>query len=105
MTPELRAQLDTIDGWLQEGNENAGKLWEVLTALRGPDSGDMIVKNATTIHIRAAAFPRTAQNHTLPAKFAIAGDEPSLNESLAGGGHFASHVYFALRTLGIKETK
>lgn len=52
----LRQALDIIEELLSE-HDYSSPLWDVLTALRGPDSGDDSVKYATTCVIRTAAFP------------------------------------------------
>lgn len=56
MTPELRAELDRIEEFLM-GPQGAD-LAMVLSALRGPDETNEIVKESTTNFIRNAAFPR-----------------------------------------------
>lgn len=57
-----REVLDIIDDFLAEGPEMAARrLWDVLTALRGPDDEKADeVKSAYTARIRGAAFPRCA---------------------------------------------
>lgn len=86
---------------------SARQLWDVLSALRGPDyeyrSGDD--KQATTCIIRAACFPKTyANGHNricIPA---------SINDDHSGGPgrrhqldceHFRSHAQKAFRVLGL----
>ena len=49
--------LDDISYYLKYGNnEEARKLWWVLSALRGPDNASYIVKMITTEVIRTVAF-------------------------------------------------
>ncbi len=36
-------------------------LWEILTALRGPDSGDEVLKDNTTAKLRGALFHKLAR--------------------------------------------
>lgn len=64
MTISVRNILDTIDEFLVDNisNGEGGKLWDVLTALRGPDDeSDWASKYTATGPIRAAAFPRFAE--------------------------------------------
>lgn len=64
MTLKVREVLDIIDGVLAGGAQDARELWNILTALRGPDDDgdDWLRKGKTTVHIRAAAFPKTARS-------------------------------------------
>lgn len=103
---KLRHQLDTIDGWLSE--KGGDLLWDVLTALRGPDAGtyNYELKDRTTIHIRRAAFPRTADGYvklgtaTQRAQFDTLRSfkRPGLNDELT---HFQQHIGAAARALGL----
>lgn len=61
MTRELRAILDKIDTVLAKHDDTAAELWNVLTALRGPDSSASNNKSVTTVPIRRVAFPLTAR--------------------------------------------
>src|SRR5262245_50203482 len=57
----FREMLDQIDAFLTEHADDGegGKLWDVLTALRGADHNESeALKEFTTIQIRWAAFPR-----------------------------------------------
>ena len=57
----VREVLDVIDEFLARGDSRAGALWDVLTALRGPDDESKEqLKSSTTSHIRRAAFPLLA---------------------------------------------
>ena len=66
MSPKTREMLDWIDDFLVSHSLEAAELWDVLTALRGPDSGELGNKLRTTVPIRVAAFPRTA---AMPGEF------------------------------------
>lgn len=60
MNRTTRATLDAIDAVLAgDDQEAAMQLWDVLTALRGPDNGGNI-KTTTTCPVRAAAFPQAS---------------------------------------------
>jgi hypothetical protein len=59
MRPKVRALLDQIDSFfITEEAADTRPLWDILTALRGPDNDDEEAKETTTIPIRRAAFPR-----------------------------------------------
>ena len=93
-------------------------LWDVLTALRGPDTwapGASGLKGDTTARIRAFALPNVAKSVFTPAAFSTASGRflaSSLNgKSQLGEGalfstsHFGSHVrdaINALKTLGYR---
>ena len=53
----LRQALNQIQDML-DGQSYSAELWDVIVALRGPDSRDRKIKNATTAIIRSAAFPK-----------------------------------------------
>src|ERR1039458_1293987 len=53
----LRAALNQIQDLL-DGKSFSADLWDILVALRGPDSRNRKIKNATTALIRLAAFPK-----------------------------------------------
>jgi hypothetical protein len=53
----LREALDQIQEMLTDKTYSA-QLWDVLVALRGPDSRNRKWKYATTAIIRSAAFPK-----------------------------------------------
>lgn len=59
--PEVRKILDQIDEIFVTQPHYAQQLWDILTALRGPDSGDEYLKVHTTAFIRGLAFPRWAE--------------------------------------------
>lgn len=96
--------LDLLDEFFAVGNEDAGILWDVLAgAVRGPDRGSHELKAATTIHLRHAAFPKTAgkPNGVVAGNRAIFTTEYAINLDVAynGGSHFASHINDAARAL------
>lgn len=68
--PNVRAALDYLDQILCKETDDAQDLWDILTALRGPDDDVSTMKHAyydpggelkrrVTIPVRRAAFPRT----------------------------------------------
>lgn len=110
--PNVRAALDYLDGILSKGGQDAQDLWDVLSALRGPDDGGADAKVSVTIPIRRNAFPRTrhAVNHTLDltcgvhrrADFGYHSDHSEYCGSVnADGAHFSKHGYHAAVALGL----
>ena len=106
---KLRKQLDQIDTWLcEEGGE---KLWDVLSALRGPDVDDTVdLKETTTIVIRAAAFPQCAEmiskGHDYESEvadrafFITPYKTPTMTVRQKGlSQHFYNHIRFAWAAL------
>lgn len=101
MTLKVREVLDIIDGVLAQDEEDARELWDILTALRGPDDGSVRKKDSTTVHIRAAAFPKTASSY-----FTHATMNPHNPLDLTPGTqlndwHFDGHVRSAAVALGL----
>jgi len=82
----------------------AAELWDIMTALRGPDSGDDNLKREYTQHIRALVVSENVQKdiNCLPdhifgyykSKLPFTGKEISniLNEKSYRDGHFLSHI-------------
>lgn len=63
MSPETRKELDRIDMFLaNQPSVVARELWNILTALRGPDNGNDAIKDETTCVIRTKAFPQLANS-------------------------------------------
>lgn len=122
MNKELRAVLNVIDEALAQQNDVSKQLWNVLTALRGPDNNDFSfggLKKTGTVPIRRAAFPRTAKAaesqrsaenerygytnvYANGADFTRAGYvEPDRNK--ADFGHAHSHIRLAAIALGLQD--
>lgn len=103
---ETREILDKIDEFLVQRNTNSQDLWDILTALRGPDSEHNDIKHVTTVPIRSAAFPKTAKVAASDYGFVngadFRGGEFSYDAAnMDKSEHFASHVVNAARRLGI----
>lgn len=103
---ELREVLDTIDNILAKEDAVSHQLWDVLTALRGPDSANYDDKKNVTIPIRRAAFPITAS--TVFNDIADFGEENVAYKEIDVTGapaswHFAHHGNNAAFVLGIKD--
>ena len=116
-----KALLNEIDEYLAS-NEGAKELWDVLTALRGPDNHNNSyaaadkMKNATTAVIRFIALPKTARTVrsglTYPYAASIGArinadkkDHVETRLSNRGreavGSHFLVHTYNAFDALGL----
>jgi len=95
---ELRALLKKIVTTINRSDRNAKHLWDILSALRGPDSGNGYNKTRTTERIR----------HTLgfkPSMFFTDTDpliyDSELHTTIAKeeGDHFADHIASAVDAL------
>jgi len=109
---KVREVLDYLDNVLVKGDNVAESIWNVLSALRGPDNAGYGDKCETTNAIRVTAFPRTADADnkggiSLPASFY----SPEYSErTLAGhvdyeakAWHFSQHIRSAAEVLGLRE--
>lgn len=89
---KLRKILTTIeDVLLGDDTDLRTDLWNVLTALRGPDTGDINVKTFSTCLIRMRAFPRIARSGKAPADFVGVKPFSARDDS----GHFNAHAWNA----------
>jgi hypothetical protein len=103
----LRRVLNDLDQMFAKATTSRD-LWDILSALRGPDNDDVVLKNDTTAFIRTWAFPRTAMSMDCPAIFrgvdyltekqmqALA--YPS-EYGLGENDHFLGHIRNAARVL------
>lgn len=116
----VRQTLDALDKVLStpyDGNvekaEAARLLWDVLSALRGPDTSHMGSKDATTSVLRRYAFPKTFDRDTRStvrmSKAVANGDDESLRLNRLDAGivnrtssHFYNHAQKAFWALGLK---
>lgn len=101
-----RQVLDAIDAYMVDsGVKDSGQLWDVLTALRGPDSQSFGLKHDITCPIRRAAFPRMARlNRRLqPAAFGTGQRYESTGLPDPGHPefHFIMHGRLAAAALGL----
>ena len=106
----VRGMLDLIDKFLARCDGESGNLWDVLSALRGPDDDDEITKKKTTIPIRAAAFPKLKKALDSSSRW-ISGPSnrcPGMGMNgvspydSTGRGHFYTHANGAARVLGLR---
>lgn len=106
MTNKIRKVLDRIDSVLAEGDADSARLWDVLTALRGPDHYSNSERKMTgTTHVRAAAFPQTAASDS----WYYASMKPTtdivteVQDSNLDYTHFESHLQRAFTVLGLSS--
>lgn len=107
---EAARLIDLLDRFLANPYQSAdakASLWNVLTALRGPDSNSFSAKAASTAHIRRAAFPFTTaaidKGAAFPASFST--DSRPFSSYADASAHFNSHInmaQIALQKLGLK---
>lgn len=116
-----REVLDAIDQFLAQGPDHeARNLWQVLTALRGPDDGNDQAKDQITAPIRGAAFPRCLKRapQPWPNPYGITDGKPrrfhrGWQIALPGtfalaptmSGHFDGHAINAARALDLLPTQ
>ena len=100
----LRQALDIIQEML-DGKPYSADLWDVLVALRGPDSRDRKIKYATTAVIRSAAFPkRPCEERSIFGKDTeeLVKRRKYMFKYCTGDNHFREHVHDAFEALGLK---
>ena len=110
MDASTRLLLNAIDNHLAKCDYAASELWDVLTALRGPDSDELGQKDRTTLPIRAAAFPQLAETHATNWVMCSAHSAFPMQQKPApafvppeDGGHFARHVMAAATVLVLNQ--
>jgi hypothetical protein len=99
----LRAALDEIERMLTNQPYSAD-LWDVLSAIRGPDSRNRKLKHATTTIIRSAAFPkRPCEERSFYGEDSAKRAEirKRLFHSREDFNHFRQHVKAAFDALGL----
>jgi hypothetical protein len=105
MTKALREMLNQITEFVRD-HKDGKDLYRILTALRGPDDGDFVLKNCTTAILRDAVGFRndksydTNADNPKRAKFRAevfhkweAGDNDN--------SHFLSHIKTGFRAVGL----
>ncbi len=104
-TPKtLRGALDQIQKMLTR-QSYSGDLWDVLSAIRGPDSRDKTIKHATTTVIRSSAFPkRPCEERSFYSEDSAkkAGIRKQLFKNKEDFNHFRQHVRDGFDSLGLK---
>ena|SRR5208282_2399179 len=105
MTPStLRGALRAIEKMLTKQSYSAD-LWDILSAIRGPDSRVRKVKHATTTVIRSAAFPsRPCEERSFYSEDSAEKVEirKKLFKNKEDLNHFRQHVEAAFDSLGLK---
>jgi hypothetical protein len=84
------------------------KLWDVLSALRGPDNAAPGVKTSTTALIRYRAFPEWCSESTFPAMASSLDNIVRLKyrrSKLQRCTHFSDHARKAFLALGLEWDK
>lgn len=117
MRTKVREALDVVEEVLLEEStkgsgvpsKNATDLWNLLTALRGPDMHDFALKEDTTAKLRTIMFPRLARATSYLADFNggqipkqifdMDRDELTSHYSATFGSHFHTHFYHALKAV------
>ena len=83
----------------------ARQLWDVLSALRGPDNENNEVKHATTAIIRAACFPKTYSGGDICIPATMCHDSERDRDARTAsnkiGYHFRRHAQTAFDALGL----
>lgn len=107
MESSVREMLDAIDTFFVTKNEQESEeLWDVLTALRGPDSKeDRNLKPSTTVHIRIAAFPKFAAGLSNSHMADFVTTERLHNLDPFSPSHFLQHIHYAIKALGLGYQK
>src|SRR5271170_6672284 len=95
--------------YVDMADEEREKLWDILTALRGPDNGEQALKVATTGLIRAATLGYIAgqrlQEFATTVTFADNIQHMQIRESQrrdSDNFHFLAHARGAFRALGLR---
>ena len=105
MSPRTREMLDQIDTFLVRRGSEAGELWDILTALRGPDSENETIKKYATCPIRRAAFPKLAKLSVMGCVPGPSGSVPGMGRMEDSGyqnqeySHFGTHANGAAQVL------
>lgn len=95
-----RKMLAQIVKFLQVGDEESADLWNILTALRGPDSGNNELKQATTSRLRHVIGLRE-YNYDSFLRYFTTSPEPLMKCQHGDGKsvHFVSHFNSAVDAL------
>lgn len=89
---KARAAINALVKVLNKGDETACLVWDVVTALRGPDDSSDTLKQLTTARIRGAI--------DIKSNFVDAIDlTPSWAVAIEMHPHFGRHYYSALEAL------
>lgn len=100
----FKQMLDLTDRFLAAHTKDGHgkKLWDVLSALRGPDQEDASsAKSAKTVPIRRAAFPLVTEvgRGQIPAHFGYREHTFTVADNIHASAHFNNHAENAARAL------
>lgn len=103
MTPLVRKALDDLDAILSKQDADSICLWDILTALRGPDDReDVEHEKFATCYIRREAFPKTTRYSHSPILRALFGyptpTPPTINPE-DYHRHYIKHILRAYAAL------
>jgi hypothetical protein len=117
LTPQAQRVLAVIDNFLAtsfkspEGRRGKRQVWDVLTALRGPDVATIAEKANTTSVIRTLAFPKHEKNgntlafftdrESFPERIPLRGEDATKATKVVPY-HFNNHMNKAAEALGLK---
>jgi hypothetical protein len=96
-TDVVRSVLKRIDEVLARDDSDSEALWNILTALRGPDSDEWELKAATTERIRTVALPKTAYSNFTASTASFS--KGKIDKSILPDDHFGNHVRMAITAL------
>ena len=99
----LRVALNLIQDML-DGQEYSAALWDLLACVRGPDSRNRKIKNATTCVIRSAMFPsRPCEERSIFGQDSerLAKRRRKLFRKRRDLNHFRDHIRDAFAALGL----
>jgi hypothetical protein len=103
--------LDVLDEWITTADSwERTKLWNVLTALRGPDTDAVVGSKDFTVVIRRATFPKVAKevDDNRVGAFTTADFDvrPRVDPfDIKGYNHFVSHVRSAAAAIRLRVEK
>jgi len=107
LTREAKRVLNVVDEALAKGTKSSRQIWDVISALRGPDVLSFPNKAKTTIHIRTAALPKTAKTNYIELPISFANSYSPAFDVGAGSlvsDHFRLHIAKAAVVLGLVES-
>jgi hypothetical protein len=110
MRKRVRGILDELEKFaVYADRDEVWDLWSILTALRGPDSGNDLLKEATTERIRRMTVPKLATRARANVAYEGASVEAHVEAARRAVApnhvypHFQWHVHGALDAIVIKD--
>lgn len=99
---DAKQMLDAVVKFLNVEDEESTMLWNILTALRGPDSEDFRLKLDTTARLRHAIGLRSYTGKH--QGYFMTNDRPLRSYSVTPS-HFGNHFNWAVEALGNIQTR